>query len=270
MDNDGGVWYSDLEKATDGNTGADYNVSTNLNVGLRTPFTGRSRFNVTSGSADSSHFDLKYDATRTNAYLIYFDETNSQLLLRYNNDPMVTPTAWSTAVTVDSQAGQYVRAILDASGRLHAAYYDSANSLLKYALLTPTLDGSNNITAVAVTECVVVDALFTSGMYNAITLRDFGGGDVRPVIANYSITYGGTRNAIRVAWPTTTVANIDHGASAVTGDYTGNWEVVTVCSSTPPAQDRVFIETNNTGYTGDIVIGYNGGYLEEASLLGGY
>ena len=106
-------------------------------------------------------------------------------------------------------------------------------------------------------------------MYNAITLRDFGSGDIRPVIVSYSITYGGTRNSLKVSWPLVSLTSITDGANTSTGAYTGTWQVVAACTTNAPAQDYAFIETNGTGYTGNVVIGYNGTYIEQATLLTG-
>ena len=269
MDNDGGTWYSDVEKVTNGTTGSDYSATTNNQVGLRTPSNGVSRVNVTAGAADSLHFDLKYDKSRDNAYLVYYDETNSELLIRWNNSPFSTPAGWSSPFKIDEAAGQYVKMVLDDNGCAHLAYYDGTGSYLKYALLTPTLDGLNNISGMTTTKCVVVDALFTNGMYNGITLREFSTDDIRPVIVSYSITYGGTRNALKVSWSLTTVDEISAGADTTNSAYTGTWEVLAVAASTPPAQDYSFVETNGTSYTGDIVVGYNGAVIEQARLLPG-
>jgi len=269
MDNDGGTWYSDLEKYTEGTLTADYAATTNNDVGIRTPFTGVARVNITSGNADSAHFDLKYDSARTNAIIVYYDELNSQLQLRYNNNPVTNPSGWSSPYLLDDAAGQYVRMAIDSDGLIHLAYYDGTNSVLKYALVTPTYDGSNNVTALGITKKVVVDALFTNGMYNSITLREFAPGDVRPVITSYSITYGGTKYALRVSWPLSALAGITDGADTATGDFTGRWETVAVSSRNAPAQDNSFVETSGTGYTGNVVTGYNGAYIETATLLSG-
>jgi hypothetical protein len=267
LGNDGGTWRTDLEKFV--NSAAAY--GTTYETGIRTPFNGPRRNNLTSGGADSAYFDMKYDAARSNIYLVYYDETASKLYAIYNNTPTTNAAAWSAPFEIDVQAGQYNRLAVDAAGRMHIAYFDSARSALKYALVTPTLDGSNNITALTVSKNVVVDMLFTNGMYNSINLKDFGGGDIRPVIANYSITYGGTRNALRLAFPMAAVTDIDVGADSATGDYTGAWEVVSVWGNTAAGQDRTFIETTGTTENlGDIMIGYNGNVIEEAILLSGY
>ena len=153
----------------------------------------------------------------------------------------------------------------DGSGNVHLAYYDSTGSYLKYALLTPT-GNAGAISALTVSKKVLVDTLFTNGMYNSITLKEFGSGDVRPVITSYSISYGGTKYSLRTSWPLTAVADIEAGADADNG-YTGKWETVVVVSANAPAQENTYTETKGTGYTGNIVIGYTASKLEQAELL---
>ncbi len=63
----------------------------------------------------------------------------------------------------------------------------------------------------------------------------------------------------------TTVANIEAGAND--DGYTGKWETVVVVSNNSPTQNNTFIETNGTGYTGDIIVGYTASRLEQAELL---
>ena len=104
-------------------------------------------------------------------------------------------------------------------------------------------------------------------MYNSITLKQFGTGDVRPVITSYSISYGGTKYSLRTSWPLTTVENIEAGANT-DSEYTGKWETVVVVSANAPTQDNTYTETNGTGYTGNIVVGYTASKLEQAELLG--
>ena len=68
-----------------------------------------------------------------------------------------------------------------------------------------------------------------------------------------------------LSWPLTTVANIKAGATE--DGYTGKWETVVVVSSNAPTQDNTYTETNGTGYTGNIVVGYTAAKLEQALLL---
>ena len=133
-------------------------------------------------------------------------------------------------------------------------------------MLAPTVS-SGAISAISVSKKVLVDTLFTNGMYNSITLKEFGTNDIRPVITSYSISYGGTKYALRTSWPLTAVADIEAGATE--DGYTGNWETVAVASANPPTQNNTYVETNGTGtgYTGNIVVGYTASNLEQAELL---
>ena len=79
------------------------------------------------------------------------------------------------------------------------------------------------------------------------------------------VGYGGTKYSLRTSWPPTTVANIEAGATE--DGYTGNWETVVVVSANAPSQDNTYVETNGTGYTGNIVVGYTASKLEQAELL---
>ena len=253
-------WYSDLTKYAT-RTG-NYSNTDGTDVGLQSPL---GRVNVVSGENATSYFNMQYDSTRTNVYIAYYDGADGKLKIKYNNSPETTPDTWSDAVEIDESAGQYVKMIVGSDGKINLAYYDATGSYLKYALITPTFNGSNNVTSMTVTHKVLVDTLFTNGMYNSITLKQFGTNDIRPVICSYSISYGGTKYALRTSWPLTTVANIEAGAND--DGYTGKWETVVVCSQTAPAQDNTFVETTGAGYTGNIIVGYNGSVIEETTLL---
>lgn len=262
-----GGWTSNLQKYVTGNTGANYGT-TNLETGIRTPYTGIGRTEITSGGNDSEHFAMKWDDTNSNIYLAYFDGTNSALKLAYNTDPVNSPGSWTTRTTsIDTGAGMYVDMAIDPSGGIHLSYYDGARSNLKYAYLP-----SYNCADGAV-EVYTIDALFTNGMYNAINIRDFddtAGTDYRPIITTSSLSYAGTQYSLRVSWPQNSIGAISDGANEISGNYSGNWEVMTIPAVTAPGQSKTFIETDSTTqYEGQINIGYNGSYLEEARLLDG-
>jgi hypothetical protein len=260
-----GGWYANIEKITAGNTAANYSSSTNLFTGLKTPYVAgaRRRIDVTTVASgkDSEHFDMKYYSNRV--YLTYYDETSMALKFKYCSDPINAPQTWSSDLTVDTAAGLYVKTVVDPAGGIHMAYYDNSYSQLKYAYLTSYADTSADV--------YTVDALFTTGMYNAINIRDFdtsAGTDYRPIISTYSISYAGTKYSARVAYPTTNLSGLGNGADPSTNEYTGKWEVITVCSANAPGQSSTFIETDATAnYNGQILVGYNGAYIEEATLL---
>ncbi|HQF78995.1 MAG TPA: hypothetical protein PLO40_12385, partial [Spirochaetota bacterium] len=258
-------WRATIEKVTDGNTGSYYSPTSNLNTGLKTPYVagGPRRIEVTAVASgkDSEHFDMKHHSNRI--YLTYYDETSMALKFKYCSSPVTAPQTWSSDVTVDIAAGLYVKTVVDPSGGIHMAYYDNSYSQLKYAYLTSYADTSADV--------YTVDALFTTGMYNAINIRDFdtsAGTDYRPIISTYSISYAGTKYSARVAYPTTNLSGLGNGADPSTNEYTGKWEVITVCSANAPGQSSTFIETDaTTNYNGQILVGYNGAYIEEATLL---
>jgi hypothetical protein len=218
---------------------------------------------------------MKYyvSGTNTNLFIAYYDGTNGLLKLIYNASPISAPAAWSSPITIDSQAGQYVKMAMDPSGNIHLAYFDSVTSGLKYAYLTPTFNGSGKVTGVTLNSTLFVDTMFTNGMYNSISIRDFSaaqnGTDMRPVIVTYSISYGGTKYALRISWPTTNIASVSAGTDPTTAIYTGSWETIAVLNNTPPGQSNTFVDTYGTTVgKGNLVAGYNGSYMEEANILG--
>ena len=263
--------WADIKREA-GQTGV-YNSGTggSTDNGMKTPV-GREEITTVASGEDSNYFDMAYDSEMKVVYIAYYDELAGGLKIRYLNNPAEGyygnwTNSWQDAVEIDPDAaGQFVTMITDASGRVHLAYYDSTGSYLKYALLTPS-GTSGAVTGLTVTKKVLVDTLFTNGMYNSITLKQFGTGDVRPVITSYSISYGGTKYALRTSWPLTTVENIEAGANT-DSEYTGKWETVVVVSANAPKQDNTYTETNGTGYTGNIVVGYTASKLEQAVLLG--
>ncbi|MBI9101743.1 MAG: hypothetical protein JEY99_04970 [Spirochaetales bacterium] len=267
-------WWSDLEKFSDDTN--DYG-STGYDVGIRTPNAGIARTEVTTGGADSQYFDMAWDDVNGNAYIAYYDEQNGELKLAYNTDPGNSPGAWTTRTTaIDTGAGQYVAMDVDPAGGIHLSYFDGTNSNLKYAYL------SSYDVADAEISVSTVDALFTNGMYNDIVIKDFddtAGTDYRPTISSYSLSYGGTKYSLRVAYPVAAKGTYvdtntpeewayENGADPSSGNYTGNWEVLTVISTTAPGQNPSFIETDSTtALAGQIIVGYNGSTIEEAILL---
>ena len=262
--------WSDIKRYSAHNYSYVNGFDDGADVGLETP-SGREEITTAKSGADSNYFDMAYDSVKNVVYIAYYDEAAGGLKIKYLNNPAAGyygnwTNSWSDAVEVDMDAaGQFVSMKTDDSGKIHLAYYDSTGSYLKYALVTPT-GNAGAISALNVSKKVLVDTLFTNGMYNSITLKQFGTGDVRPVITSYSISYGGTKYSLRTSWPLTTAANIEAGATANDG-YTGKWETVVVVSANAPTQDNTYVETDGTGYTGNIVVGYTASKLEQAKLL---
>ena len=105
---------------------------------------------------------------------------------------------------------------------------------------------------------MLVDALFSSGQQNGITVRDFGGGDYGPVISTFSTTHWNPRcRASSVAaefggcpgrWRRSRDGTI-HGA----------WEVML---------DPDLRRNSRSDSLEPFPIGYNGEHLEDATYLG--
>lgn len=262
--------YTDMTKEATNTGNYSSGNGGNTKNGMKTP-KNREEITTVKSGADSNYFDMIYDSVKDVVYIAYYDEVGGGLKIKYLNNPAAGyyqhwSNSWSNDVEIDMDAaGQYVSMKTDGSGNIHLAYYDSTGSYLKYALVTPT-GNKSEITSLTVSKKVLVDTLFTNGMYNSITLRQFATDDVRPVITSYSISYGGTKYSLRTSWPLTSVENIEAGATADDG-YTGKWETVAVVSANAPKQDNTYTETNSTGYTGNIVVGYTASKLEQAELL---
>lgn len=247
-----GIWWSDLTKQAE-RTG-NYSISAGTNVGLRTP---QNRVDITSGGSDSKHFDFKYQ--NGVLYLVYYDETVGALKLSSNSDPVASPASWSVPIQIDTSAGLYPALDIDPNGGIHIAYYDTAQSNLKYVYMDSLADTPDPI---------VADALFTNGMYNSIEIKEFGGagsGDYRPLISSFSLSYSGTAYSLRFLYPTHSVSSLQAGAEVASGDYTGEWEMVPVMAEMVPGQSNTFTRLDPNG---NPVVGYSGQYVEEATLYG--
>lgn len=252
MANMGGRWYSDLTKEAERTDDYAAGVTGGTRVGLRTP---QNRVTVTSGGEDSEHFDLLLSGGAL--YLAYYDESSGRFLFRYNTNPASNPTAWSAPRELDVSAGLYPSMAVDPAGGIHMAYYDTAQGNLKYIYL-PNRDAPANP--------VVVDALFTNGMYTSLAVREFGPGDHRPVITHFSLSYSGTRYPLRLSYPLSSAARTLHGADSFTGNYTGQWEMVPVMADIAPGPNATFTFTE--GIANNVVIGFNGPHVQRATLQG--
>jgi large repetitive protein len=229
-------------------------------VGVQTPPDRRGT--ITTDNA--SYYDLVVTSAGV-AVAAWFDIATSELKLAYNAAPMTDATTWTERTNpIATSAGAHVALAADPDGGIHLAYLDAATAYMKYTYLPAHDTADVNI------ETVTVDAMFSSGQQNSIAIRDFGTNEYRPVISTYSTTYSGTKGAVRVAWPTTTLAGLSDGASASTSQYTGDWEVMFVPASVTPGTSKTFIEVINAATTNEVTIGYNGTNLEEASYLGNF
>ena len=219
---------------------------------------------------NASHFDLGIipaDVPDIGGIAVaVWHGSDGNLWLAYNPTPVDDATFWETRPTpVAENAGSHVVMKIDPEGGVHLAYLDSELAYLRYTYL-PTFNANDSEK-----KTVLVDARFSSGQYNGIAIRNFGteaAPDYRPVISTFSTTYAGTRAAIRVAWPVTNLAGLTDGADMDTSEYSGSWEVMLVPAVTTPQSAKSFIEITNPTGANQLVVGYNGTYLEEATYLG--
>ena len=229
------------------------------------------RQDVVSGTSASNHFAMKYDSITGAVYLAWYDPNANALKFKYNTNPVGAPGTWTTwATSIDTNAGTHVAMAVDptggAVGGVHLAYLDIGTGYLTYTHLSHYVEGS------ATKRTVNVDALFSSGQYNSITVRDFdatAGTEYRPVITTFSSAFIGTEAALRIAYPVAAIGTLTDGASASTGDFSGSWEVVADPAATSPQALQTFVETTGTvDGQGNVVVGLNGSYLEEVEYLG--
>ena len=158
---------------------------------------------------------------------------------------------------------------LDPDGGVHVAYQDNDSGFLNYTYAASRIDMGTTMNS------ILLDALFSSGQYNSLVIKDFdttAGTDYRPVITTFSSAYTGTKQSLRVVYPvgsvgTVSLATILDGAD-VYGNFSGTWESIAIPASTAPISANTFIETSGSvSGVGNPLIGYNGGYMEEAQLL---
>ncbi|MCK5201071.1 MAG: hypothetical protein KAR21_22110, partial [Spirochaetales bacterium] len=270
----GGGVYANIDKFS--NAGETESVALagtqkSNNQGIATP-RGRQEVTVADSGNDSSQFDLAvYEQTPGSVhygFIAYFDETAQSLKITaneslYNADPTGMLGTWTTAQTIDTNAGADVTMAVDPDGGIHLAYQDVSSGYLKYAYLTYNA-GTDSF---AVVEQVFVDALFGAGANNNIVIRDFGGTDYRPVIVTYSSAYTGTRAPMRLSYPLVEPTHIDFaaGADSSTGAFLGNWETIALPAGSSPvnAKNFLFIDASNNAH-----LGYEASGLEKSTFLG--
>ena len=270
-----GSWYSTIEKNAERDTffKTTGNESQKTN-GLYDPVygldTGDSSAMITVLSSMTSGFDyvLEYDKIEDILYLAYYDPSGPSLKLLRNTDPLTTPAAgdWEAySATISTDGGSHLDMKVDPSGGIHISYLNIDDGFLNYAYIS---DFDTDTTP----EIYTVDALLSSGQYTSLSLRNFGS-DYRPVISYYSTAFSGSTAAIRMAYPTVSVASLSaisaetgggNGADSSSGEFTGTWEVITVPAETNPQAVNQFMELNGSN---NAVVGYNGTYMEEAEYL---
>jgi hypothetical protein len=166
------------------------------------------------------------------AVVAWYDQANQRLVFSYNTSPTSTTSSgqWQTnASVIDSSfAGWYVDMVVDAGGGIHIAYYNSSSGDLKYAYLS---------SYTATPQVVTVDSFLSTGTDIGISVQKVGANYV-PYISYYMPTFTQTSYSVRTAWRT----NFTNLLDGVTSDqYTQNWEVMTVPTTSYPQDFRVGI-----------------------------
>nr|WP_314994047.1 hypothetical protein [uncultured Treponema sp.] len=224
----------------------------------------------------SQYFDMGVTADN-HVVLIYFDEVEGRLKLRYSQDAVdgsnpTAPITWvdSSAVFPD-YTGTYVSMDVDTDGRLHIAAFDSAESDLKYLYLP----SYNSTTLTSMT----VDAAFSVGQWTQIKVYNN-----KPYIAYYNVSEAGQRSAVKLAYANDPIGTVKNGvgtsrkddANKITtesyyenGFVTGRWECMTVPTLTPAQGGTPKFKKVNLGFdtAGLPVLGYLGSYIEFGKWL---
>ncbi len=268
----GTAWYANIDKYYETNNENDTvalaGTQNKNDSGIATP-RGRQEVTTAASGDDSADFDLGvYAVNGTTHYgiIAYFDESADGRSLKitaneslYTADPTGTLGTWTAPTIVDAAGGADVAMAIDPANNIHLAY-QSSSGYLKYAVLTYTAGGTFTLV-----NQVYVDALFGAGANNAITIRDFGGADYRPVITTFSSAYTGTNGAIRISYPLSAAASVGAGANDTTGAFLGNWETVALPAASTPESKPMYVFSNASGQPH---LGYDASTLEEATYLG--
>ncbi|MBN1699945.1 MAG: Ig-like domain repeat protein [Spirochaetales bacterium] len=197
--------------------------------------------------------------------IAYYDQTASNLKIRYSSNHtsgnLSNSGATWTQLVVDSTpfCGSYVSVTNDGT-YVYLAYYDGGNANLKFARITWATK------AVAV---YTIDAYLAVGTWTDITVIDG-----IAFLSYYSDSYNGTKYPLRVAYPTTSMASLDHGVlgGGTSEAYSGNWEIMAIPAFTPPKGGmEQFNHTNIDEYTNNgldlPVVGWLSNHIEYSKLM---
>ncbi|MBN2651306.1 MAG: hypothetical protein JXR63_02905 [Spirochaetales bacterium] len=213
----------------------------------------------TDGGKSSQHYAMTL--LGGSIYVAYYDESDTTLKIKYSSDHTSSELAnaassWDT-IEVDTTPlnGRYV-SMTDDGTDLYLAYYDGANSDLKFAKVKLS-DSSVQI--------FTIDAYLSIGTWTNI---QFIGG--LPYIAYYADSYNGTNKSVRIAYPTAVGNILTHGVaeSGASQAYSGNWEIITVPTLSNPRGgieqfNKVQLGTNTSS---NPVVGWLGDSLEVGEL----
>jgi hypothetical protein len=186
---------------------------------------------------------LALGANKGRALIAWNDEANGNLVFSYStgvDESALLSTSTSVwqgnARIIDSGdlAGWYVDMAVDSDDGIHLAWYNSGSQDLKYAYLSAYNEAF---------QVVTVDSYLSPGTKLMINVRKEGANQV-PYISYYHLSLSGTRNAARVAWRED-FSSLKNGA--VSDQFTGAWEVMSVPTNNIPAEDYICNGVPSTG-----------------------
>lgn len=236
------------------------------NTGNNSYSTGRLK--GTEEKEASKFFDMKV----TDDYhivLIYYDENDSCLKLRYSTNPVTgsSPTseiAWTdSSVPFPEYVGNYVSMDLDSENGIHISAFDATDSNLVYMYLSSC--SSTDL------EKYTVDQASAVGNWTQIKLNE---SDV-PYIAYYNATETGGRDSIKLAYAKAAAGSVTSGVDVIPGTSLGTgytlegWEYMTVPAITPPQGGNSTFQNVCLGFdtSGVPVVGYAATNLEFGKQL---
>lgn len=200
--------------------------------------------------------------------IVYYDQSTGYLNLVYSTTAVdradtSTDITWSSPMQINlPYTGWYVSMFVETDGNtgtadpIHIAAYDTVNADLRYIYLDSYLDTTPSSAR--------VDAVNSVGIYTDIKVQSG-----TPYIAYYNNSENGTRDSIKMAkYNGDPSVSVTDGA-LVTGEYTGDWDVMTVPVNTVPQGGlskfmRVNIDFDSTGRP---VLGYAADTLEYSIKL---
>ncbi|MFW6364307.1 MAG: hypothetical protein ACOC0D_10720, partial [Spirochaeta sp.] len=221
---------------------------------------------ITAATSASRYFDFAV-TDDFHVVVLYYDEADGRMKLRYSNDAVdgSNPTetvAWvDSAITFPDYIGNYVSMTLDSTGGIHIAAYDSSDADLVYMYI-PAYDSAD-------LSIATVDAAFSVGQWTDIEVKE-DGGQVIPYIAYFNSSESGQRDSIKLAYSNSAITAVNVPDGVDTNGTTGEWEYMNVPAITPPQGGstnfkRVNLEFDSSGVP---VVGYLGTNLEFGKWLG--
>jgi hypothetical protein len=203
----------------------------------------------TAAMSASKYFDLDVTTTTNTVVIVYYDEAESRLVLKYSSNAVDgsapgTAVLWTpSAINFPQYVGEHVSMVLEGNA-VHIAAFDAADGDLKYINVP-------NYTGTAYTA-VTVDQFGSVGNWTQIKLKD-----EKPYISYYNATEAGSRESLKLAYA---INKIDathppkSGVDAI-GYTTGDWEYMTVPSKSPAQGGTPKFQKVNLGFTTDTAFG---------------